>query len=136
MRRKQYEEWLEEYLSAFRRRAEQHIVRIPRLVRDVTLRDFAKYNGNIHECLTSLQMGNLGGAAMTIDKSTRKRKWIESQESEVGRDSKAGTFVWKVDCKYLSLTKEQLVLLRLHLRRPVPPTFRRTLDFRLRLQQQ
>lgn len=91
-------EWLDDYLYEFRNRAEERIFRMPRLVRDVTLRDFAKYNGDIHACLTGMQMENLGGMVAPIDKTTRKRKWIESQETEAlkaetGRDSKSGVFM-------------------------------------------
>lgn len=97
-RRKQFEEWLAEYLYDFRSRAEGHILRIPRLVRDVTLHDFARYNGNIQECLKGMQRDHFGGVVVTIDKSTRKRKWIESQETEAaipetGRDPKNGMFI-------------------------------------------
>ncbi len=63
------------------------ISRVPRLVRDVTLREFVKYGGDVQECLKGIQKERLGGAAPAIDKSTRKRKWVESQEVE----GKAGT---------------------------------------------
>lgn len=56
--------------------------RVPRLVRGVTLRDFAKYNGDVQACLKGLQRERLGGEAEAIDKTTRKRKWVESQEAE------------------------------------------------------
>lgn len=58
------------------------ISRVPRLVRDITLREFAKYNGDIQACLKGVQKERLGGEAETIDKTTRKRKWVESQETE------------------------------------------------------
>jgi hypothetical protein len=64
------------------------ISRVPRLVRDITLREFAKYNGDVQACLKGLQKQRLGGEADTIDKTTRKRKWAESQETEAkGQDA-------------------------------------------------
>ena len=59
------------------------ISRVPRLVREVTLREFAAYNGDIQACLKGLQKQKLGGEAEAIDKTTRKRKWVESQEAEL-----------------------------------------------------
>lgn len=61
---------------------ESLISRVPRLVRDVTLREFAKYNGDVQACLKGLQKERLGGEAEAIDKTTRKRKWVESQEAD------------------------------------------------------
>ena len=58
------------------------ISRVPRLVRGITLREFAKYNGDVQACLKGLQKQRLGGEAEAIDKTTRKRKWVESQEAE------------------------------------------------------
>ncbi|KAI0081537.1 hypothetical protein K474DRAFT_1656319 [Panus rudis PR-1116 ss-1] len=81
---RQFEEWLADALENFRTHQEGLILRVPRLVRDVTLRDFAKYNGDIQECLKGIQRERLGGenGATTIDRTTRKRKWVESQEAE------------------------------------------------------
>ncbi|KAI0373905.1 hypothetical protein BV20DRAFT_937226 [Pilatotrama ljubarskyi] len=79
---RQFEEWLADALENFRRHQEGLILRIPRIVRNVTLRDFAKYNGDIQECVKGLKRELLGGDDNTIDMGTRKRKWIESQEAE------------------------------------------------------
>ncbi|KAI0352642.1 hypothetical protein OH77DRAFT_1408768 [Trametes cingulata] len=79
---RQFEEWLADALENFRRHQESLILRIPRIVRNVTLRDFAKYNGDIQECVKGLKRELLGGEDNTIDMGTRKRKWIESQETE------------------------------------------------------
>lgn len=46
------------------------------------MREFAKYNGDVLECLKGLQREKLGGDVSVIDKFTRKRKWIEAQEAE------------------------------------------------------
>ncbi|KAI0632017.1 hypothetical protein C8Q77DRAFT_1218560 [Trametes polyzona] len=88
---RQFEEWLADALENFRRHQEGLILRIPRIVRNVTLRDFAKYNGDIQECVKGLKRELLGAEDNTIDPSTRKRKWIESQETEGDKlDGKLG----------------------------------------------
>ncbi|KAL7280073.1 hypothetical protein ACG7TL_006488 [Trametes sanguinea] len=79
---RQFEEWLADALENFRRHQEGLILRMPRIVRNVTLREFAKYNGDIQECVKGLKRELLGAEDNTIDPSTRKRKWIESQENE------------------------------------------------------
>lgn len=82
-RTRQFEEWLADALENFRMHQEGLISRVPRLVRDITLREFAKYNGDIQACLKGVQKERLGGEAEAIDKTTRKRKWVESQEAQV-----------------------------------------------------
>ncbi|KAI8986205.1 hypothetical protein BD414DRAFT_487971 [Trametes punicea] len=79
---RQFEEWLADALENFRRHQEGLILRIPRIVRNVTLREFAKYNGDIQECVKGLKRELLGAEDNTIDPSMRKRKWVESQEIE------------------------------------------------------
>ena len=81
-RARQFEEWLADALENFRIHQEALISRVPRLVRDITLREFAKYNGDIQACLKGVQREKLGGEAEAIDRNTRKRKWVESQEAE------------------------------------------------------
>lgn len=79
---RKFQDLLADTLENFRLQKEGLILRIPRLVRDVTLREFAKYNGDVQACLQGLQRERLGGDVERIDKSTRKRKWVESQETE------------------------------------------------------
>ncbi|KAI0763606.1 hypothetical protein BD413DRAFT_581763 [Trametes elegans] len=79
---RQFEDWLADALENFRRHQEGLISRIPRIVRNVTLKEFAKYNGDIQECVKGLKRALLGTEDNTIDMGTRKRKWIESQETE------------------------------------------------------
>ena len=55
---------------------------MPRIVRDVTLREFVKYNGDIQAAVKGRNRELLGNEDATIDLGTRKRKWVESQESE------------------------------------------------------
>ncbi|KAF7796267.1 hypothetical protein EIP86_007441 [Pleurotus ostreatoroseus] len=80
---RQFESWLADALENFRIHQEGLVSRVPRLVRGITLRDFAKYNGDVQACLKGLQREKLGGEAEAIDKTTRKRKWVESQETEI-----------------------------------------------------
>lgn len=80
-RTRQIEEWLADTLENFRRHQEGLILRMPRLVREITLRDFAKYNGNVQECVKGLKREVLGTEDNAIDKGTRKRKWVASQDA-------------------------------------------------------
>ncbi|KAI0714001.1 hypothetical protein C8T65DRAFT_707758 [Cerioporus squamosus] len=79
---RQFEEWLADVLENFRRHQESLILRMPRIVRDVTLREFVKYNGDIQAAVKGRNRELLGSEDATIDLGTRKRKWVESQESE------------------------------------------------------
>ncbi|KAH7927633.1 hypothetical protein BV22DRAFT_1031530 [Leucogyrophana mollusca] len=77
----QLEEWLADALQNFQIHQDGLISRIPKLVRGVTMGEFAdKYNGDIQACLRGLQREKLGPEAVEIDKDTRKRKWAASQE--------------------------------------------------------
>lgn len=64
------------------------MLRIPKQVRSMTMREFGeKYNGNVQAALRGYQKERLiaAGADATlgeIDKNTRKRKWVASQEVE------------------------------------------------------
>lgn len=97
-RAREFERCLEDALESFRIRQEGLISRVPRLVRNITMREFAKYDGDVQACLRALQREKLGGEAETIDKTTRKRKWVEVQEAETKaaestKGMKAGTSV-------------------------------------------
>jgi hypothetical protein len=86
---RQLEEWLADALKNFRLHQEGLIARIPKLVRGVTMGEFADtYNGDIQACLRGL----VGGAPpnLEIDRETRKRKWEEASEGE--RALKNGTW--------------------------------------------
>ena len=89
---RQLEEWLADALKNFRLHQEGLISRIPKLVRGVTMGEFADtYNGDIQACLRGL-VGNIQ-PALEIDHETRKRKWEEASEGE--RTAKNGTCsVW------------------------------------------
>lgn len=88
-RTRQFESWFADALENFRIHQEGLISRVPRLVRGITMRDFAKYNGDVQECLRGIQRERLGGDAAIIDKTTRKRKWVESQETEIKASEEA-----------------------------------------------
>ncbi|CCL99257.1 uncharacterized protein FIBRA_01272 [Fibroporia radiculosa] len=88
-RTRQLEEWLADTLQNFLLHQEGQISRIPRIVRDITLREFAKYDGNVQECVKGLRRELLGTEDTAIDPSTRKRKWVASQDTEDKADAKA-----------------------------------------------
>lgn len=81
---RQFEAWLADTLENFRIHQEGQVSRVPKLVRGLTMRDFGeKYNGDIQTALRGMQREKLGGADIgEIDKGTRKRKWVASQEAE------------------------------------------------------
>ncbi|KAJ7212166.1 hypothetical protein GGX14DRAFT_447778 [Mycena pura] len=83
-RNQQLKSWLNDHLLNFCMHQEGIVSRIPKQVRSMKMRDFgAKYNGNIQTALRGVQREAFvtsGGAE--IDKSTRKRKWVASQEAE------------------------------------------------------
>lgn len=78
---RQFEDWLTDTLENFRRHQESLILRMPRIVRSITMREFAKYGGDIQAAVKGLSREMLGSEDATIDLGTRKRKWIESQEA-------------------------------------------------------
>ncbi|KIJ61150.1 hypothetical protein HYDPIDRAFT_116458 [Hydnomerulius pinastri MD-312] len=90
---RQLEEWLAVALENFRLHQEGLISRIPKLVRGVSMGEFAdKYNGDIQACLRGLQSERMGGAgALEIDRDTRKRKWAASQEEVEGTATQEGS---------------------------------------------
>ncbi|KIK93092.1 hypothetical protein PAXRUDRAFT_829337 [Paxillus rubicundulus Ve08.2h10] len=91
---RQLEEWLAVALQNFRLHQEGLISRIPKLVRGVSMGEFAdKYNGDIQACLRGLQSARMGmGGAETfeIDRDTRKRKWAAAQEEAEASGSRPG----------------------------------------------
>jgi len=87
-RERQFKGWLQEKLEIFDLHQEGQISRIPKQVRGMTMREFGgKYEGNIQSALRGFQKERLAAAGIDatqgeIDKSTRKRKWVASQEAE------------------------------------------------------
>ncbi|KZT11888.1 uncharacterized protein LAESUDRAFT_641687 [Laetiporus sulphureus 93-53] len=79
-RTRQIEEWLVDTLENFCLHQESQISRIPRIVRGVTLKEFAKHGGDIQECVKGLKRELLSAEESVIDKSPRKRKWVASQD--------------------------------------------------------
>ncbi|KAJ7459801.1 hypothetical protein FB451DRAFT_1341614 [Mycena latifolia] len=82
-RKTQFSSWLNDHLENFAIHQEGLVSRIPKQVRAMKMRDFgAKYNGNIQAALRGVQRDKFVAGATEIDKSTRKRKWVASQEAE------------------------------------------------------
>ncbi|KIL67821.1 hypothetical protein M378DRAFT_159015 [Amanita muscaria Koide BX008] len=87
-RTRQLEECLADRLENFHIHQQGQISRIPKQVRTMIMREFGeKYNGNVQEALRGVQKERMAAAGLDanfaeIDKSERKRKWIESQEVE------------------------------------------------------
>ncbi len=80
-RTRQFEASLADILENFRNHHEGQVLRVPRLVRSITMAEFGdKYNGDINECLKGLQMERHGGEPVPLDAVARKRKWQESQD--------------------------------------------------------
>ncbi|KAK7048303.1 Nbl1-Borealin-N domain-containing protein [Favolaschia claudopus] len=91
-RKHQFKSWLNDHLENFSIHQEGLVSRIPKQVRAMKMRDFgAKYNGNIQAALRGVQREKFvaAGPATEIDKSTRKRKWVASQEAEHDTSEKA-----------------------------------------------
>ncbi|KAI0087817.1 hypothetical protein BDY19DRAFT_985904 [Irpex rosettiformis] len=82
------ESWLLDHLTNFRIRQEGLMTHIPKSLRNMPMRDFAKYNGDIKKAVQGLQAQSYGQVE-GIDKTTRKRKWIESQEQEQEAEQRA-----------------------------------------------
>jgi hypothetical protein len=83
-RTRQLEAWLADALQNFLIHQEGQISRIPKPVRSITMREFQKYDGDVQAALRGLQQAKLGGGPFggEMDKNTRKRKWVASQEAE------------------------------------------------------
>lgn len=87
-RTRQFERSLAHILENFRNHHEGLILRVPRLVRSVTMAEFGdKYHGDIAACLRGLQSQRHGGEPIAIDPATRKRKWQESQDTAPGESA-------------------------------------------------
>jgi len=82
-RTKQLESWLSDAIESFRNHNEGYLSRIPRIVLGVKMRDLqAKYNGNIFACMKALQVDRLAEGATGVERSTKKRKWFASQDTD------------------------------------------------------
>lgn len=82
-RTRQFEAWLTDTLANFRTRQEGQILRIPHLVRGITMAELAdKYDGDIQGCLRDLRKEKIGVDTAPIDRGAMKRKWVTSQEAD------------------------------------------------------
>ncbi|KAF8073841.1 hypothetical protein FPV67DRAFT_1410028 [Lyophyllum atratum] len=89
-RTQQFESWLADRLENFNMHQEGQVSRIPKQVRNMTMREFGeKYNGNVQAALRGFQKEKFGGETSLgeLDKDARKRKWVASQEGATdGKD--------------------------------------------------
>ncbi|PAV17339.1 Nbl1 borealin amino-terminal [Pyrrhoderma noxium] len=111
-RTRQFEETLAQALDNFMNHHEGQVLRVPKLVRSITMAEFAdKYNGDINECLRGLQRDKQGGEP-TLDPALRKRKWKDSEEPiedlENRRASKTARFVSPVKMNAAKILKARL----------------------------
>ena len=97
-RTRQMEETLAQVLENFMNHHEGQVLRIPKLVRGITMGEFAdKYDGDISSCLRGLQRAVQGGEP-TVDAALKKRKWKDIDEqpgpedAESSRAPKAGAY--------------------------------------------
>ncbi|KAJ7601076.1 hypothetical protein C8J56DRAFT_1020014 [Mycena floridula] len=92
----QFKRELEDRLENFRMTQETSLSYIPKAVRNMTMRDFGNlYNGSVPAAVRGHQKAKFVSergedALEKIDKSTRKRKWVESQETD-GEMSTSGS---------------------------------------------
>lgn len=113
-RTRQFEQSLAQILENFMNHHEGQVLRVPKLVRNITMAEFAdKYNGDINECLRGLQRDKQGGEP-SLDPALRKRKWKESEETsgpedmENRRTSKTARFVSPVKMNAAKILKARL----------------------------
>ncbi|KAK1231163.1 hypothetical protein PQX77_005689 [Marasmius sp. AFHP31] len=87
-RTRQFQSWLADRLEQFKLQQEGHVIRLPKQVRSMTMREFGeKYNGNVEAAMKGIQKERLKASASgegigEIDKTTRKRKWLAIQSAE------------------------------------------------------
>ncbi len=87
-RTRQFEESLANVLDNFKNHHEGHVLRVPRLVRSITMGEFAdKYNGDINECLRGLQKERQGGEPVPVDPVLKKRKWVANEDGPGPEDA-------------------------------------------------
>lgn len=88
-RNRQLKAELEIKLETFGLHQLAQISRIPKQIRNMTMRDFGeKYEGNLQSALRGYQKEKLAAAGIDaskgeIDKDERKRKWVASQEVDI-----------------------------------------------------
>lgn len=101
---REFEESLANILENFRIHHEGHVLRVPRLVRSITMGEFAdKYHGDINECLRGMQKERQGGEPISVDPVVKKRKWMANddapgpEDAECSRAPKTGSFLRLTD---------------------------------------
>ncbi|KLO07615.1 hypothetical protein SCHPADRAFT_881433 [Schizopora paradoxa] len=87
-RTRQFEETLANVLENFKNHHEGQVLRVPKLVRSITMGEFAdKYNGDINECLRGLQKERQGGEPVPVDPALKKRKWVANEDGPGPEDA-------------------------------------------------
>ncbi|KAL5512824.1 hypothetical protein ACEPAG_3090 [Sanghuangporus baumii] len=82
-RARQFQETLSQVLENFKNHHEGQVLRVPKLVRSITMGEFAdKYDGDINACLRGLQRERQGGEPI-LDPESRKRKWKDAGDPPV-----------------------------------------------------
>ncbi|KAL5482783.1 hypothetical protein ACEPAI_9378 [Sanghuangporus weigelae] len=88
-RAREFQETLAQVLENFKNHHEGQVLRVPKLVRGITMGEFAdKYNGDINACLRGLQRERQGGEP-TLDSASRKRKWKDTEDPLVSGNSES-----------------------------------------------
>ncbi|KZS93213.1 hypothetical protein SISNIDRAFT_486128 [Sistotremastrum niveocremeum HHB9708] len=80
-RTRRFRQSLADILASFRNHHEGQVLRVPKLVRGVTMAEFGdKYNGDIQACLRGLQKARQEAGPDNIEILMKKRKWHEVQD--------------------------------------------------------
>lgn len=118
---RQLEALLQDHLENFNIHQEGLVSRMPKQVRSMTMREFGeKYNGDIQLALRGFQKDRLAAAGADanfgeIDKTMRKRKFLENHEAELtatvpsdARPLKAGALSppsWRISTAHIEQAK-------------------------------
>ncbi|KZV65281.1 hypothetical protein PENSPDRAFT_668467, partial [Peniophora sp. CONT] len=74
---------LADEVSAYIARHERQITALPKLVRALTMKEFAdNYNGDPQAALVGLQKARMGYDAPPLDRTAMKRKWVQDAEDK------------------------------------------------------
>lgn len=104
-RTNQLEAWLSDAIESFRSRNEGYLSRIPRIVLGVKMRDLeAKYNGDVLTCMKVLQMDRLAEEATGVERSTKKRKWLAAQDTDLERSDESSRAVKNREWNYCHIS--------------------------------
>jgi len=63
----------------------------------------SKYNGDVLTCMKVLQMDRLAEGATGVERSTKKRKWLASQDIDPERNDEPSRAAKNRTCKHAAL---------------------------------